>query len=280
MEVVRTLADLRHAIAQWRKNNGTVALVPTMGALHAGHMALVEQAAQTARHTVVSIFVNPAQFAPHEDLDRYPRDEAGDLERLRHSGVDLIWAPSVEEMYPETFSTHVAPGSAAHGLETEIRPHFFQGVATVVLKLLNQVAPDFALFGEKDYQQLCVVRQLVRDLDLPTEIVGVPTMRETDGLALSSRNAYLSPDEREIAPHLYRLICEVADAAPAGNLDALCAEAAKNLITRGFTKVDYVEVRDAETLGPHEPGAGRLGRVLAAAWLGRTRLIDNVVVPA
>lgn len=280
MEVVRTLADLRRATAQWRKNNGTVALVPTMGALHAGHMALVEQAARTARHTVVSIFVNPAQFAPNEDLDRYPRDEAGDLDRLRHCGVDLIWAPSVEEMYPQTFSTSVTPGSAAHGLETEFRPHFFQGVATVVLKLLNQIAPDFALFGEKDYQQLCVIRQLVRDLDVATEIVGVPTMRETDGLALSSRNAYLSPDERAIAPHLYRLICEVADAAPAGNLDTLCADAAKNLIARGFTKVDYVEVRDADTLAPYEPGSRRPGRVLAAAWLGSTRLIDNVAVPA
>lgn len=280
LKVVRSLKDLRQETAQWRKNNGTVALVPTMGALHAGHMALVDAAAQAARHTIVSIFVNPGQFAPNEDLDRYPRDEAGDLALLSEKNVDLVWAPSVSEMYPEGFSTSVTPGSAAKGLETDFRPHFFQGVATVVLKLLNQAAPDFALFGEKDYQQLCVVRQFVRDLDVPTQILGMPTTREADGLALSSRNAYLSPAERGIAPELYRTICDVAAAAPAENVEALSAAAISRLTEKGFTKVDYVEVRDAGTLGPFVPDSGRPGRVLAAAWLGRTRLIDNVPVPA
>lgn len=278
IKVVRSLRDLRQVGAEWRKNYETVALVPTMGALHDGHMALVDKATQAARRTVVSIFVNPTQFAPHEDLDRYPRNEAADIDRLREKRVDLVWAPAVSEMYPEGFSTYVAPGSAALGLETDFRPHFFQGVATVVLKLLNQVAPSLAFFGEKDYQQLCVVRQMVRDLDVPTEIIGVPTIREKDGLALSSRNAYLSRQEREIAPHLYRTISEVADRASSEDLGALEAEAARKIIALGFDKVDYVSVRDAETLGEFKPG--RPGRVLAAAWLGSTRLIDNVPVLA
>src|SRR5690606_7693642 len=223
----------------------TIALVPTMGALHDGHLALVDKAAEAATHTVVSIFVNPAQFGPTEDLDRYPRDEEADLRRLREKRVNLVWAPSVSEMYPEQFSTTINPGSSAEGLETTFRPHFFQGVATVVMKLFQQVRPDFALFGEKDYQQLCVVRQLVRDLNVPTGIIAVPTMREPDGLALSSRNAYLSPDERNIAPHLYQAIMDVAAAARTGDLEALKQEAAAKLISHGFREVDYVEVRDA-----------------------------------
>lgn len=279
MQIVRTVADLRKATAPWRMKGETIALVPTMGALHAGHLALVEKAAGAAGRTVVSIFVNPAQFGPAEDLDRYPRDEEADLQRLRDNRVDLVWAPSVAEMYPEHFSTAITPGSAAQGLETTFRPHFFQGVATVVMKLLQQVRPDFALFGEKDYQQLCVVRQLVRDLDVAAEILAVRTMREPDGLALSSRNAYLSPAEREIAPRLYQAITDLAAAARTGNLDALTKDAVDKLVNHGFRAVDYIEVRDAETLGAFDPGSGRGGRVLAAAWLGTTRLIDNVPVP-
>ena len=276
IRVVRTLEELRRGTAEWRKNNESIALVPTMGALHSGHMALVEAATGAARRTVVSIFVNPAQFAPHEDLDRYPRDEAADLKRLDEHSVDLVWAPSVAEMYPDGFSTYVMPGSASQGLETDFRPHFFQGVATVVLKLFNQVAPDLTFFGEKDYQQLAVVKQVARDLNLTVEVKGVPTAREKDGLALSSRNVYLSPREREIAPELYRVISDVAANAHSGDLSALAAEATDKLTAAGFDKVDYVEIRDAETLSVFAAGSGRSGRVLAAAWLGRTRLIDNV----
>ncbi|MCV0368611.1 MAG: pantoate--beta-alanine ligase [Filomicrobium sp.] len=275
---MRTVADLRQATAPWRRKAEPIALVPTMGALHAGHISLVQAAKRAAKHTIVSIFVNPTQFAPNEDLDRYPRDEDGDVGRLRENEVDMVWAPPAEEMYPEGYSTYVSAGSTANGLETDFRPHFFQGVATIVLKLLNQVAPDYVTFGEKDYQQLCVVRQMVRDLNVPTEIIAVPTVREKDGLALSSRNAYLAPREREVAPHLHRTIYEVADAAKTGNLGVLRADAAMKLLSLGFNKVDYVEIRDAETLGTFDPSSGRPGRVLAAAWLGRTRLIDNVSI--
>lgn len=277
--VARTGKALRAATADWRKGGQTIALVPTMGALHEGHIALVDKANKVAQRTVVSIFVNPTQFAPHEDLDRYPRKEDDDLQKLGELGVDLVWAPSVEEMYPGGFSTGVQPGSAAQGLETVFRPHFFGGVATVVAKLFNQVRPDFAVFGEKDYQQLIVVSQLARDLDMNLEIVPVPTIREEDGLALSSRNAYLSEAERAVAPNLHLVLSEVAHAAASGaSVSHLKAAAQMRLLTLGFAKVDYVEVRDAETLGPYDRDSGRPGRVLGAAWLGKTRLIDNVPV--
>jgi pantoate--beta-alanine ligase len=226
---------------------------------------------------VASIFVNPTQFAPHEDFERYPRDEAGDLARLAEVGCDLVWAPARSAMYPEGFATRIVPGGTAEGLETDFRPHFFAGVATVCCKLFNQVAPDVAVFGEKDYQQLCVVRQMVRDLDLPLQIVGYPTVRESDGLAMSSRNAYLSAEERRIAPLLHRTIVTVAHAVDAagGVGEAAIAEGKAALESAGF-KVDYLEVRDAETLRPAPPGTERPLRVLVAAWLGKTRLIDNV----
>jgi pantoate--beta-alanine ligase len=228
---------------------------------------------------VVSIFVNPTQFAPTEDLSRYPRDEAGDLAKLATAGTDLAWCPGVEEMYPANSATRVVPGGAAEGLEGEFRPHHFGGVATVCLKLFNQVAPDVAVFGEKDYQQLCVIRQTVRDLDLPVKIVGLPTVRDKDGLALSSRNAYLTPAERTIAPALNRALRELAaKAASSANVTAPVAAARAGLERAGFGKIDYVEIRDAETLGPWERGSSRPARVLAAVWLGRTRLIDNVPV--
>jgi pantoate--beta-alanine ligase len=308
LEVVRSIADLRGAVGQWRDNRLKIALVPTMGALHAGHLALVRRAGELADRTLVSIFVNPSQFAPHEDLARYPRDEAGDLSKLAAESCHLVWAPTAAEMYPEGFSTRIVPHGAAQGLESDFRPHFFGGVTTVCAKLFGAATPDIALFGEKDYQQLCVVRQMVRDLNMPLDIVGMETTREGDGLALSSRNVYLSAEERRIAPTLNRILRDAAvksravargrsearqgkaprpaplvrDPAlpPQANqlpdLDAICAAAAGELQAAGFTKVDYVAVRHADTLKVvTETGALPL-RVLAAAWLGSTRLIDNV----
>ena len=279
LKVVRTVKDVRQAVASWRREGETVALVPTMGALHEGHLALVRLAKKRAPRAVVSIFVNPTQFAPGEDLGRYPRDEAGDVAKLEAVGADLVWAPDQAEMYPPGFATPIEPGGAALELEGRFRPHHFGGVATVCLKLFSAVAPDLAVFGEKDYQQLTVIRQMVRDLALPLAIVAAPTVREKDGLALSSRNAYLSPAERAAAPALYRIICEVAAKVAAGTqISDETAAAKRDLERAGFTKVDYVEVRDAETLAPLDPSSGRPGRVLAAAWLGTTRLIDNVAV--
>ena len=206
VKVARTVKDLRKVVAVWRKAGERVALIPTMGALHDGHLALVKQAQKRAERTVASIFVNPAQFAPHEDLAKYPRDEAGDLAKLKTVDCDLVWAPGGAEMYPDGFATRIVPAGAAGGLESDFRPHFFGGVATVCCKLFTQVGPDFAIFGEKDYQQLQVVRQMVRDLDLPLKIIGAKTIRETDGLAMSSRNKYLDAGQRRIAPAIHRAI--------------------------------------------------------------------------
>jgi pantoate--beta-alanine ligase len=276
---IRTLRQLRAQVAAWRSAGETIALVPTMGALHEGHLALVQLGRQRCRRVVVSIFVNPTQFAPHEDFERYPRDEAGDLAKLAGVGCDAAWMPDRGLMYPEGFATRIVPAGAAAGLESDTRPHFFGGVATVCCKLFGQVAPDVAVFGEKDYQQLCVIRQTVRDLDLPLEIVGAPTVRDADGLALSSRKAYLTPEQRRIAPELNRAITRVAAAVRAGAAPAEASAQARDDIARaGFTPIDYVEVRDAETLAPTPAGGGRPLRVLAAAWLGKTRLIDNVGV--
>ncbi|KAB2919772.1 MAG: pantoate--beta-alanine ligase [Hyphomicrobiaceae bacterium] len=275
--VVRTVSGLRAAVKAWRAAGESVALVPTMGALHEGHLTLVRLAKEKCARVVVSIFVNPAQFAPHEDFDRYPRDEAGDLAKLADIGCDLVWGPDRGEMYPEGFATRIVPGGAAEGLESDFRPHFFGGVATVCCKLFTQVLPDIAVFGEKDYQQLCVVRRLVRDLDLPLEIVGAPTVREADGLAMSSRNAYLTPEQRRIAPTLHKAIANAAAAVSSGAApEAAAMEARGQILAAGFDKVDYVEVRDAGTLAPATTGTGRPLRVLAAACLGKTRLIDNI----
>ena len=279
VSVKRRLAPLRASVKAWRSAGESVALVPTMGALHRGHLELVRLAKARCRRAVVSIFVNPAQFAPHEDFERYPRDETGDLAKLDGVGCDLVWAPDLSVMYPAGFATRVIPSGAAEGLEGEFRPHFFAGVATVCCKLFTQVGPDIAVFGEKDYQQLCVVRQMARDLDLPLEIIALPTVREPDGLALSSRNAYLSPAERKAAPALYGVLRTVAEVAAEGGIIAgAVAEGRAKLEAAGF-KVDYLEVRDAETLEPLPPGAHqRPLRVLVAAWLGKTRLIDNIGV--
>lgn len=277
--VIRTLPEMRALTGGWRRAEESFGLVPTMGALHAGHLELVRQVRARCRHVVVSIFVNPAQFAPHEDFDRYPRDEAGDLAKLASVGCDAVWSPNRDVMYPANFATRIVPAGAAEGLETEFRPHFFGGVATVCCKLFTQVGPDLAAFGEKDFQQLAVVRQMVRDLDLPLEILGIPTIREADGLAMSSRNAYLDAAQRAKAVAMYRVINAVAGKIRAGD-DRLAAEAAAaaDLGAAGFEKVDYVAVRDATSLKP-PAGDTREGlRVLAAAWLGKTRLIDNIAV--
>ncbi len=274
---IRTLKALRQTIRGCRSDGETIALVPTMGALHDGHLALVRLAKTKADRAVVSIYVNPKQFAPHEDFGRYPRDEAGDRAKLATAGADFVWLPDTALMYPDAFATRIVAEGAALGLETDFRPHFFGGVTTVVAKLFNQVTPDFAIFGEKDFQQLAVIRQMVRDLDMPLSIVGAPTTRERDGLALSSRNAYLSAAERAIAPTLNRAIREAAARAKSGQRpDGAAAAAAATIGAAGFASVDYVAIRDAATLGPY--ATGRPGRVLAAAWLGKTRLIDNVKI--
>ena len=276
--VVRSLARLREAVSGWRNGGEHIGLVPTMGALHEGHLALVRAAKARCPRVVVSIFVNPTQFAPHEDFARYPRDEAGDLAKLAAVGCDLVWMPDVTVMYPPGFATSIVPKGPAEGLESEHRPNFFIGVATVCTKLFNQVAPDLAVFGEKDYQQLCVIRQVVGDLDLPLEIVGHPTVREADGVAMSSRNAYMDPEQRAIAPAIYRVLEETAAAVARGtSIEEATSRGREELTAAGF-KVDYLAVRDAETLAPADRGSGRPLRVLAAAWLGQTRLIDNVAV--
>ncbi len=277
--VARSLGALDRMTARFRAQIGKIALVPTMGALHAGHLALVRLAQRKARRVVVSIFVNPGQFAPHEDFASYPRSFATDFAILQSLGVDLVWAPPVEAMYPPGFSTRVTPeGPATVGLEDKFRPHFFGGVATVVAKLFAQVRPHIAVFGEKDYQQLKVVTRMAADLDLRVTVVGAPTVREPDGLALSSRNVYLSPEERARAPSLHRVLKQSAARILGGDaIAAVMAEGAAELARNGFA-VDYLAARHAETLAPIESIADGPIRLLVAARLGKTRLIDNIGV--
>jgi pantoate--beta-alanine ligase len=279
LPIITNVADLRSSIAAFRRAGETVALVPTMGALHSGHLNLVKQAKTQCDRVVVSIFVNPKQFAPHEDFDRYPRQMADDAAKLALVAPDLIWAPTPTQMYPDGFATSIEVKGAALGLETDFRPHFFGGVATVCCKLFSQVTPDIAIFGEKDYQQLTVLKQMVRDLNLPLTIIGAPTVREADGLALSSRNAYLSAEERQIAPALHRALQDLAKAVRAGTpIDTATKAATQTVLTAGFAKVDYIAVRDAQTLAEISAFSASPARILAAAWLGKTRLIDNIGV--
>ena len=300
IEVVRTPAELRRQVTRWRAQGERVALVPTMGALHEGHLSLVDVAraarrerrerdrarkekACRAERVVVSIFVNELQFAPHEDFAAYPRDEPADLHAAEARGAHLVYAPDRADMFPDGFATRIHVGGVSEGLESWERPDFFDGVATTVAKLLLQCAPDIAVFGEKDYQQLLVVRQLTRDLNLPVSIIAAPTIRDAHGLALSSRNAYLSAQQTETARQLYTTLRDTAERiAEEGNIPTLLQDAETRLLDAGFDKVSYLALRRAQDLTPVNafplPDKAE-ARLLSAAWLGTTRLIDNIPVP-
>jgi len=277
--IARTMPALRRALEGLRARKAAVALVPTMGALHDGHLSLVRLAKRRATRVVVSIFVNPAQFAPTEDFSSYPRTWKSDVAKLAAAEVDLIWNPDVKTMYPDGFATRIlTEGPATAGLEDRFRPHFFGGVTTVVGKLFTQCRPDFAMFGEKDFQQLRVVARMARDLDLGVKVVGSPTVRERDGLAMSSRNVYLSSEERRAAPELYRMMRESARRMRAGDdIGAVMAGGAELIAGAGF-RLDYLEVRHAATLAPVTSVKDEPARILVAARIGKTRLIDNVAI--
>lgn len=259
MIIVRTAQELSDALSEARKQNRKIGFVPTMGALHTGHLSLVDLAARHSDFVAVSIFVNPTQFAPHEDFDKYPRNSEKDIALLRENGkCDLVYLPRVEDIYGDNFEQQVLSGDNAKGLESDFRPHFFDGVLNVVHRLFGQVKPDIAVFGEKDYQQLAVIKESVETIRLPVEVIGAPIARDTEGLALSSRNAYLSADELKIARQMNKILAKAVKTRDA-------AQAEKELIAAGFDKVDYI--------------AFRWGRILSAAWLGKTRLIDNLPSP-
>ncbi len=278
MQIIRGKAELRAAVAELRAGGAAVALVPTMGALHAGHAELIREARRRGAQVVASIFVNPLQFGANEDLANYPRREGSDVRLLEEEGCAVLWAPDAATMYPEGFATTITVAGVSDGLCGAARPGHFDGVATVVAKLLGQVRPDMALFGEKDYQQLAVIRRLVADLDLDLEIVAVPTQRDADGLALSSRNAYLTEEERAAARALPRALGEAAQAMEEGTPPAEALDRARSrLEAAGFSRIDYVELRDAATLAPMAR-LDRPARLLAAALIGRTRLIDNLAL--
>ena len=280
METVRTVADLRARVRAWRRSGERVALVPTMGALHEGHLSLVTLGRAHAGRVVATIFVNPSQFGPNEDLSAYPRDEARDAAMLESAGCNLIFAPSLDEMYPPGFSTRVRVEGLTDCLCGAMRPGHFDGVAQVVTKLLNQAQADVAIFGEKDWQQLVVIRRLARDLDIPTEILGAPVLREADGLAMSSRNRYLDAGQRAIAGQLNQIISAAAGRIAAGSPAVVeMAAAETEMRATGFGQIDYVECRDAGNLTPVEGfDIARPARVFVAVSLGRARLIDNVPV--
>jgi pantoate--beta-alanine ligase len=279
LDIVRSIAALRARTGEWRRRGETVGLVPTMGALHEGHLALVRRARALCDHAIATIFVNPTQFGPNEDFARYPRDEAADARQLESAGCELLFAPDLDEMYPPGFSTTITVGAVAEVLCGPFRPGHFAGVATVVAKLLLQAQPDVACFGEKDYQQLQVIKRMVRDLDLPVRVEGVPTVREADGLALSSRNRYLAPDERARAVTISRVLSRIADDVGSGKrtIDDALAWGRGELTRAGFAPIDYLAICDAADLTPLTV-LDRPGRVLAAAWLGTTRLIDNMAI--
>jgi pantoate--beta-alanine ligase len=278
VQIIRQLSALRERTKLIRESGRTLALVPTMGALHAGHMSLVELARRQADDVIVSIFVNPKQFGPNEDLDKYPRSEEADAARLAESGVTALWMPSVSEVYPDGFATSVKVAKLGELWCGAARPGHFEGVATVVAKLFNQVCPDIAVFGEKDWQQLAIIRRMARDLDMAVEIIGMPIVRDSDGLALSSRNAYLSAADREAALTLPRALSGAArDIGNGADVEVTLADAKAQLLAAGFTQVDYFALVDAATLEPLAT-LDRTGRLLAAARIGGTRLIDNIAL--
>lgn len=275
--VVNSIAELRALTAAWRRAGATIGLVPTMGALHEGHISLTRLMREKTARTVVSIFVNPTQFGPNEDFARYPRTFEADCAKLAAAGVDAVFAPAPAEVYPEGFCTTISlAGPATAGLEDAFRPTHFAGVATVVAKLFTMVAPDAAIFGQKDFQQLAVIRRMAGDLNVPVEIIGAPTLREADGLAMSSRNIYLSPEERQAAPTLNRAMRAAAAAIRSGAPVARTLDEARAAIAAAGFVIDYLEVRDAASLAPVDQPDGRALRMLAAARLGKTRLIDNI----
>ncbi len=277
-KIIRTVESLRREVARWKIDNLSYAIVPTMGALHQGHLQLVHEGFQHADRVLASIFVNPRQFGVNEDLSKYPRDEEGDVEKLAEAGVPLIFAPSADEIYGDGFSTSIhMQGPAKAGLEDKYRPHFFDGVATIVAKLFIQSGANCAMFGEKDYQQLQVVTRLAKDLNIPTRVIGVATIRDDDGMAMSSRNRYLTKLERSQATAIYKSLSQAAEKIRKGtNPQSATRAASRSLTTLGF-KVDYVAARNAETLAVPQK-LGEPLRILAAAWLGKTRLIDNIAV--
>jgi pantoate--beta-alanine ligase len=277
-KTIRTIAALRETVQAWRREGQSVGMVPTMGALHEGHLSLMRAAQSRNARVIVTLFVNPTQFAPTEDLRAYPRDEEADRRKLEALDVAVLFAPAVSEMYPAGFDTRIVVGGPAAGLESDFRPQHFSGVATIVAKLLLAGMPDRAYFGEKDFQQLLVVKKLVRDLNIPTEIVGCPTMREPDGLAMSSRNAYLSPEERARAPRLHAIMRDVAGRIRASSSSVEFLNQARRTIAEAGFAIDYLELRSADTLAAVEDITGAPMRLLAAARLGTTRLIDNVAV--
>jgi pantoate--beta-alanine ligase len=278
-KIVRSVEDLRAVVACWRRDGKSVGLVPTMGAIHVGHLSLVSESKSRCDKVIASIFVNPTQFGENEDFDAYPADEAHDVKALLGADTDLVFCPSRDDVYPEGFSTIVSVTGVTSGLCGPFRPGHFDGVATVVAKLLLQCLPDIAVFGEKDYQQLLVIRQLVKDLNIPVEIVGAPIIREEDGLAMSSRNKYLSEEERALAPELNRVLRSVADAviAKPADCERICSLARSELLEIGFLSVDYVGVCDTETLELLK-SYSESARVFGAARLGSARLIDNLRV--
>jgi len=278
LEVVRTIAELRQHTSRWRIAGQTIGLIPTMGALHKGHLSLIKLAQRKCDRVIATIFVNPRQFLPNEDFDEYPRNEESDIQKLIEMGVDLLFAPKVSEMYRPDASTTVVISKLTDCLCATSRPGFFDGVGTVVTKLLIQALPDLAIFGEKDYQQLLVIKRLTRDLDIPVEIIGAPTIREADGLAVSSRNVYLSQTNRETASKVFEILKKTATAIALRNdVLAACKEARKELILAGLSEIDYFEARHSETLELIQNFENN-GRLFAAVWLGSTRLIDNLEI--
>lgn len=278
MPIVRSVSQLRDAVRRWRRKSRKIALVPTMGGLHEGHLSLVRIARKDADRVIVSSFVNPTQFGPDEDFDNYPRDEHGDNRLLAKAGTDLVYAPSILEMYPNDFATRVEVADLTQCLCGVSRPHFFAGVTTVVTKLFLQSLPDIAVFGEKDYQQLLVIRQLVKDLNFPIEILSGPIVRESDGLAMSSRNAYLSEEDRATAPQLYNVLSDMAaDLSVGRDVESTISMGVNRLRGAGF-RIDYLDVRTEDTLIPLEGRVVDPARIFAAVHLGNTRLIDNVPI--